>query len=66
MSVDKIEHDEHGEVTGFYVHSEFDEDSPNDVADLWGELLGDIWDDILRFPSSKGRRGWHFTFYSPT
>lgn len=39
MSIDKIEYDEHGEITGFYVHSEFDEDSPDDVADLWDGVV---------------------------
>lgn len=42
MSIDKFVYDENGEAVGFYGHSEFDEDSPQDVADLWEELMGDI------------------------
>lgn len=53
MSIDKFVYDENGEAVGFYGNSEFDEDSPQDVADLWEELMG----------GHLGR--WFFAFQVP-
>ena len=61
MSIDKFVYDENGEAVGFYGHSEFDEDSPQDVADLWEELMGDIWDD--GFSLSKFQRAAKLAFH---
>ena len=52
MSIDKFVYDENGEAVGFYGHSEFDEDSPQDVADLWEELM---WCGIKKVDSLFSR-----------
>ena len=61
MGIDKFVYDENGEAVGFYGHSEFDEDSPQDVADLWKELMGDIWDD--GYSLSKFQRAAKLAFH---